>query len=120
MQQTLKGYSWFMIMCSWEPDEDDIAVKRFEEVYTYLKVLNADQELEKLKASKPDEPRLDVDPDSFKAINLIGRRQFVMLGQAKSNRLQQHLALMIGLRSRIRVDVFPATLVHDLQKVMPT
>ena len=120
MQETLKGYSWFMLMVSWEPEVDDEAVIRFEEVYKYLKVLTSDKELEKLEAAEPDDPRLDVDPDSFKAINLIGRRQFVMLGQSKSNRLQQNLALMIGLRSCIKVDVFPATLVHDLQKVMPT
>ena len=120
MQKTLTGYSWFMIVCSWEPEEDDAAVQKFEAVYDYLQPLNDYKTLEELESNHPDDPILDLDPDSFKAINLIGRRQFVMIGQAKSNRLQQKLALDIGLKTRISVEVIPATFVHDLRTVLPS
>lgn len=119
MQETLTGYSWFLIMCSWEPDADGDAVAKFGVVYDYLQLLTDDQKLAEFKKNNPDDPLVDLDSDSFKAINLIGRRQFVIIGQAKSNRLQQHLALMIGLGTRIKVEVFPATYVHDLRTVLP-
>jgi len=119
MQATLPGYSWFLIMCSWEPDADGDAVAKFGVVYDYLQLLTDDQKLAEFKKNNPDDPLVDLDSDSFKAINLIGRRQFVIIGQAKSNRLQQHLALMIGLGTRIKVEVFPATYVHDLRTVLP-
>jgi hypothetical protein len=120
MQKTLPGYSWFMISCSWEPEEDADAVAKFGAVYGYLELLTDDQKLAEYKNRKPDDPIFDLDADSFKALNLIGMRQFVMIGQATSNRLQQQLALDIGLGTRIRVEVFPATYVHDLQTVMPS
>ena len=120
MQKTLTGYSWFMIVCSWEPEEDDDAVKKFGAVYDYLQPLNDDKTLKEFENEIPDDPLLDLDPDSFKALNLIGRRQFVLIGQATSNRLQQKLALEIGLGTRIKVEVFPATYVHDLRGVLPS
>jgi len=119
MQKTLKGYSWFMIMCSWEPEADEEAVKIFDRTYQYLKALTSDKLLDELRNKNADDPLFDLDTDSFKAINLIGRRQFVMIGQSRSNRLQQKLALDIGLGTRVKVDVFPATFVHDLEEVMP-
>lgn len=118
MQETIEGYSWFLIRCSWEPDADGDAVTKFGEVYDYLNQLTDDKKMAELKNNKPDDPLFDIDSDSFKALNLIGRREFVIIGQATSNRLQQHLALMIGLRTHIKVEVFPATYVHDLHKVM--
>ena len=72
-----------------------------------------------IKNKNPTDPLFDLDSDSFKALNLIGRRQFVIIGQATSNRLQQKLALDIGLGTRIKVEVFPATYVHDLRTVLP-
>jgi len=112
MQTTLKGHSWFIIMCSWESEADDEAVPIFKEVYEkYLSILTKGGWRDQLEDT---DPRLDLDSDSFKAINLIGRRQFVIIGQATSNKVQQHLALMIGLGTRIKVEVFPATYVHDL------
>lgn len=118
MQKTLPGHSWFLIVCSWEPDADDKAVPTFKEVYdNYLNILTHDDWRDKLK---DDDPRLDLDSDSFKALNLIGRRQFVIIGQATSNRVQQELALKIGLGTRIKVEVFPATYVHDLRTVLPS
>lgn len=120
MQRTLPNYSWFMIICSWEPEADSDAVKKFGAVYQYLQLLMDDQLLAEFENKKPDDPIFDLDPDSFKALNLIGRRQFVLIGQAKSNRLQQKLALDIGLGTRISVEVLPATYVHDLQGVLPS
>ncbi len=119
MQKTLPNYSWFMIICSWEPEADSDAVKKFGAVYQYLQLLMDDQLLAEFENKKPDDPIFDLDPDSFKALNLIGRRQFVIIGQATSNRLQQKLALDIGLGTRIKVEVFPATYVHDLRTVLP-
>ena len=118
MQKTLTGYSWFLVLCSWEPGDDDEAVKRFGAVYDYLLPLTDVKLLEEFKKNNPNDPLCDLDPDSFKALNLIGRRQFVMVGQAKSNRLQQKLALDIGLRTGVSVEVLPATLVHDLRGVL--
>lgn len=120
MQQTLPGHSWFMIMCSWEPDADGEAVKKFGAVYDYLQLLTDDQKLTEFENRNPDDPLFDLDLDSFKALNLIGRHQFVFIGQATSNRLQQKLALDIGLGTHIKVEVFPATYVHDLRKVLPS
>ena len=118
MQKTLTGYSWFLILCSWEPEEDDAAVKKFGAVYDYLQPLTDEKKLAGFKKDNPDDPLCDLDPDSFKALNLIGRRQFVLIGQATSNRLQQKLALDIGLGTRISVEVLPATFVHDLRTVL--
>jgi len=118
MQKTLTGYSWFLILCSWEPEEDDAAVKKFGAVYNYLEPLTDVKMLTEFKNNNPNDPLCDLDPDSFKALNLIGRRQFVMIGQAKSNRLQQKLALDIGLNTRVSVEVLPATFVHDLRGVL--
>lgn len=120
MQKTLPGYSWFLIMCSWEPDVDSDAVAKFGAVYDYLEILTDDKMLAEFKNKNPDDPIFDLDSDSFKALNLIGKRQFVIIGQATSNRLQQKLALEIGLGTRLKVEVFPATYVHDLRAVMPS
>lgn len=119
LTETLKGHSWFLIMCSWEPDADGEAQTKFGEVYRYLQVLMDDKQLEDFKNNNPNDPLCDLDSNSFKALNLIGRRQFVIIGQATSNKLQQKLALDIGLGTRIKVEVFPATFVHDLHKIMP-
>ena len=120
MQKTLTGYSWFLIQCSGEPDADGDAVKKFGAVYDYLQILTDDKKLAEFKNDNPDDPLCDLDPDSFKALNLIGRRQFVLIGQASSNRLQQKLALDIGLGTHISVEVLPATFVHDLRGVLPS
>jgi len=114
MQETLPGYSWFLIMCRWEPDANGDAIQKFDEVYQYLNLLTDDKKLEKFEAENPDDPLFELDSDSLKALNLIGRRKFVIIGQAKSNKLLQKLALMVGLDTHIKVEVFPATLVHDL------
>lgn len=120
MQRTSTSGSWFLIQCSWEPDADGDAVQKFGAVYDYLNLLTDDQKLAEFKNKNPDDPIFDLDPDSFKALNLIGRRQFVLIGQATSNRLQQKLALDIGLGTHISVEVLPATYVHDLRTVLPS
>jgi hypothetical protein len=57
-------YSWFLILCSWEPDKDEEAIKKFDEMYQYLSVLSDPKEIDKLP---PDALRRDIDPDSLKA-----------------------------------------------------
>ena len=99
--------------------EDVIAVERFGQLYAYLNLLNNSDKLDAFRKQHPNDPLFDIDSDSFKAINLIGRRQFVLIGQASSNRLEQRIALDIGLGSNIKVEVFPATYVHDLRAVLP-
>ena len=115
--KTLKGHSWFLITCSWEPGADVEAEDRFIKTYKYLDELSTDGWRDKLDT---DDPRLDLDSESLRAFNLIGRRQFVVIGQTRSNRVLQELAIKIGLGAPIRVDVFPATLVHDLYNIMPS
>jgi hypothetical protein len=115
--ETLKGHSWFLMMFSWEPGADVEAEERFIKAYKYLDELSADDWRDKLDT---DDPRLDLDSESLRALNLIGRRKFVVIGQSTSNRVLQELALKVGLGAPIKVEVFPATFVHDLYKIMPS
>ena len=104
--ETLEGYSWFLILCSWEYDADRIAMDKWREVYNWFKV-------------KPDKsgeyipPRDEIADEGLIALNLIGKRQFVIAGQAKSNKPLQELSSMITLSTPIEVDVFAATNVFE-------
>ncbi len=119
--------SWFLIMCSWEMGADDEAVKRFHEVYKYLRILAPPDEvrkeaLAKLAKENPNDLRLTLVADSLKSLNLIGRRKFVIVCQIISpncNRMLQELSKMIGLGASINVEIFPATYVHDLEAILP-
>jgi len=116
--------NWFLIMCSWQMGADDEAIQRFHDVYNYLKILAPPVEVrqEALAKLAKDDPRLYLVPDSLKSLNLIGRRQFVIICQTLSencNRLLQELSRMISLQAKISVEIFPATYVHDLISILP-
>jgi len=113
---TLKGHSWFMIMCSWELGADDEAVQNFNKLYEYLNVLTDEKWRDKLN---PNDFRLDLDSESIIALNLIGRRKFVIICQARSNKVLQELSKRVSLRAPVKVEIFPATTVHDLFKMLP-
>lgn len=106
--ETKKGHNWFLIQCSWEYDADSIALAKWQEVYDWF---------------KPDNPK-DIPPlreeianEGLLALNLIGKRKFVIAGQAKSNKPLQELSSMITLNTPIKVDVFAATNVFEFDAI---
>lgn len=115
-QTTSQDENWFVIMCSWELGADDEAVKRFNKLYEYLDVLRDTEWLKAAQGSK--DLRLDLNSESILALNLIGRRKFLIICQARSNRVMQELSKMISLRAPIKVEIFPATNVHDLYNIL--
>jgi hypothetical protein len=121
--ESSKG-SWFLIMASWQMGADLEAIQRFHEVYKYLRILTPGPERQAALDGLPrEDPRLSLVPDSLKSLNLIGRRQFVIVCQIKSencNRILQELSKIIILEARISVEIFPATYVHDLNTMLPT
>ena len=58
-----------------------------------------------------------MDFDSLKALNLIGQRKFVIIGRTTSNKVLQEISSNVTLETAIRVDVFPATYVHEFAKL---
>ena len=109
-----KEGSWFLIMVSWEAGADAAAQKRFKEVFKYLKIFKSedpkarDKESKNLAKNHPADPRLEIVPDSLKALNLIGRRKFVIIFQTKSNKVLLELSKMISWSRPISVEIFPA------------
>jgi len=103
--ETLEGYSWFLLLCGWDYDSDRIAMDKWREVYNWFKV----------KSDKGEyiPPRDEIADQGLIALNLIGKRQFVIAGQAKSNKPLQQLSSMITLNTPIEVDVFAATNVFE-------
>jgi hypothetical protein len=134
--------SWFLIMVSWEPGGDGEAVKRFHQVYMYLNIrapFNTDDDEKKsaiqqgrkeeyeqylkdnelaLETLDENDPVYDIVEDSIKALNLIGRRKFVIIFQTKSNRVLQRLSKIISLGTEISVEIFPATYVTELKELL--
>jgi len=106
-------------MAGWEMGADDVAVQRFHDVYEYLNVLAPERREKAIAGLDRDDPRLELVPESLKALNLIGRRKFVIICQAASNRILQVLSRIISLGAPIKVDIFPATYVHDLKDMLP-
>ena len=104
--ETLEGYSWFLILCSWEYDFDRAAMDKWKEVYNWFKVKDD-------KSGEYIPPRNEIADEGLIALNLIGKRQFVIAGQAKSNKPLQALSSMITLTTPIEVDVFAATNVFE-------
>jgi hypothetical protein len=103
---------------------DEEAVKRFYEVYKYLRILAPPDDVRQkaLAALPKDDPRLTLVADSLKSLNLIGRRKFVIVCQIISpncNKVLQELSKMISLYAPINVEIFPATYVHDLEAILP-
>jgi len=106
--ETKEGYSWFLILCSWEYDADRMAMVKWQEVYNWF------------KPDKPEELpplRKEIANEGLLALNLIGKRKFVIAGQAKSNKPLQELSSMITLGTPIKVDVFAATNVFEFDAI---
>lgn len=108
--ETLPGYSWFLIECSWEYVNDDAAVKKWKEVYNWFK--NKPD-----KGEEYDNLRNEIADEGLIALNLIAKRRFVIAGQAKSNKPLQKLASMITLMTPIKVDVYAATNVFEFGNI---
>ncbi len=62
-----KQYNWFLIMCSWDSNADQDAIKKFQWVYNYLNVY------EVLAKIAPEDPRHALDFYNLIALNLIGQ-----------------------------------------------
>ena len=103
---TLDGYDWFFIMCSWEQPDDREAMDKWIEVYNFFIRAPADP-------TKVYNARDDIADQGLIALNLIGKRKFVIAGQTRSNKALQEISSMITLQSPIKVDVFAATNVYD-------
>jgi hypothetical protein len=116
MMEEQKQYNWFLIMCSWDWNADQDAIKKFQWVYNYLNAYNVKEQWEEISANAND-PRNALDFDSLKALNLIGQRKFVIIGQTTSNKVLQEISSHVTLETAIRVDVFPATYVHEFVKL---
>ena len=110
---------WFVVVSSWEAGADDAAVQRFHDVYKYLNVLAPERREKALAGLERHDPRLDIVPESLRALNLIGRRKFMIICQARSTRVLQELSKKISLGAPINVEIFPATNVHDLEALLP-
>ena len=116
MMEEIKQYNWFLIMCSWDWNADKGALERFQWVYNYLNAYNNEEERKKITADAND-PRNALDFESLKALNLIGQRKFVIIGRTTSNKVLQEISSNITLETAIRVDVFPATYVHEFARI---
>jgi len=112
-QGAIEVYSWFLIMCSWEPENDEEAIGKFGEVYKYL-IGSQTKEWDDLDVN---DPRKAIDPDSLKALNLIGKRKFVIIGRSMNNEVLQKLSSMITLKKHIKVDVYAATDVTEFRNI---
>ena len=110
---------WFVIVSSWEAGADDAAVQRFHDVYQYLNVLAPDYREKALAGLDKNDPRRDIVPETLRALNLIGRRKFMIICQTRSNRVLQELSKKISLGAPVNVEIFPATNVHDLEALLP-
>jgi len=115
-QGAIEVYSWFLIMCSWEYEHDAMAQKKFGEVYEYL-INFKDPDSKWVKDLRSDDLRSAFDPHSLKALNLIGKRKFVIIGRTKNNEVLQKLSLMITWETAIKVDVFAATDVNEFYSI---
>jgi hypothetical protein len=103
--ETISGYSWFLIQCSWEYENDRTAMDKWVEVYNWFK--NKDDK------GRYSSPRDEIADEGLIALNLIGKRVFVIAGQAKSNKPLQEISSMITLATPIKVEVFAATNVFE-------
>jgi hypothetical protein len=114
--------SWFLIMVSWETGADKEAQEKFLEVLQYLKIFenleNRDTKLENLFKEDPADARLKVVPESLKALNLIGRRKFVIIFQTKSNKVLLELSKMISWGGHISAEIFPASYVFEVERIL--
>jgi hypothetical protein len=106
--QTKDTYSWFLILCSWEYEHDQTAIDKWKEVYNFLK---------KPKKGRTHSLRDEIADEGLLALNLIGKRKFVIAGQSLTNKPLQKISSMITLKTGIKVDVFAATNVFELGNI---
>jgi 3-dehydroquinate dehydratase len=103
-----RQYNWFLIMCSWGENADKDALEKFQWVYRYFNAYDG---------RDANDLRNAMDFASLKALDLIGQRKFVIIGRTTSNRVLQKISANVTLETAIRVDVFPATYVHEFAKL---
>ena len=103
-----KQYNWFLIMCSWDGNADKDALEKFQWVYHYFNAYDS---------RDANDLRNAMDFASLKALDLIGQRKFVIIGRTTSNRVLQKISSNVTLETAIRVDVFPATYVHEFARL---
>ena len=106
--ETKHGYSWFFILVSREYEHDDTAIRRWKTVYNFLK---------RTDAGPTDPLRDEILDEGLIALNLIGKRKFIIAGQASSNKPLQKISSMITLKTAIKVDLFAATNVFELGNI---
>jgi hypothetical protein len=111
-----KQYNWFLIMCSWDWNADQDAIRKFQWLYNYLNARNVPEKWADITAH-PDDPRHALDFYNLTGLNLIGQRKFVIIGRATSNGVLQEISSNVTLETSIRVDVFPATFAHDFARL---
>lgn len=109
--ETKTGYSWFLMQCTWEPENDSQAIKKWGQVYLWFRP-------EKDTKEKKISYRKEISNKGFLALNLIGQRTFIIAGQAKTNRPLQELSSLITLGTQIQVDLYSATNVFDFAIIM--
>ena len=123
--------SWYLIMVSWEMDDEIRAIHKFKNLYRYLSPLTPtdvkiDQKVKDWVGPIPelggdDDPRRDIVDGSLKPLNLNGSRKFVIIFKIKpdrSHRIVTEISARISLNAPIKVEIFPATYVHDLVRVL--
>ncbi len=96
-------------MCTWEHEHDRIAMDKWVEVFNFF---TRNTEDEKKKACY-DALRDQIADEGLTALNLIGKRRFIISGQTKSNQVLQEISSMITLGTPIKVDISAATNVFE-------
>jgi hypothetical protein len=118
--------SWFLIMVSWEAEADAIAQERFEQVLNDLRIFKCEDLTnpddvaardKNLTILTKDDYRSEIVPNSLKALNLIGRRKFVIILQTKSNNVLLALSKMISWAGPVSVEIFPASYVFEVERI---
>ena len=98
------GYNWYVIICSWENQE--AAETKFAKVYEELNVLR-DPDWPATQDNNKDY-RLNLDPDSFRALKLEGEPRFVIICQSRTPASAEALGNFIKQPGVINVEFFPA------------
>ena len=111
--KTKKGYNWFFIMCTWEHENDRIAMDKWVEVFNFFTRNIEDEE----KKGCYEALRDQIADEGLTALNLIGKRQFIISGQTRSNQALQEISSMITLNTPVKVDISMATNVFEFGEV---
>ena len=109
--ETKTGYSWFLMQCTWEPENDSQAIEKWGQVYLWFRP-------EKDTKEKKISYRKEISNKGFLALNLIGQRTFIIAGQALTNKPLQELSSLITLGTEIQVDLYSATNIFECGNIM--